>query len=508
MGKIPNEKMKSNAKPSSSWAVIKLSKSYLSTILQRWVSCTCCMALHPESRFTIASNIDELYHDVVEGELLCRKCHEFSPSNDYSHCPFAYYKNRLVVPLIPDDLILGFMEQRAIALTHIYMSIILIRGHQAAMKGQAVHFHIDTNVIVGDLLPFPRCYEFLAVVQEKPLKNHEIHTTVAYSFSPIQVLKALTYLKQYNHLYAAKKFMTINEIEEMFKCRNEIITPIRIIDSYAYNNSTTTTPILNSSDDFSGPKRKISCAENPIWQIEPYLEESTYPWLYTHGKGGEADPERPIALSIRDYYKQRLKSVDNRWQKDPTWIFRSLNLLQREELHVGAVLRGTSAFWLKAKRHLRSMYATLGKPFIFFSINLQDDVEFLINIDSNKFGSINNPKWEAIDTLSDDEYIMLVNENAGLVARMCKRRMNAFEEYINDKKHPFLIDYVVSHYFLKTEFQRDGLPHLHALLWIENPPSTDTNEGRQEILDFVDKVVLNLLICKKVEIVLPHTVLS
>ncbi|CAF4671623.1 unnamed protein product, partial [Rotaria sp. Silwood2] len=32
-----------------------------------------------------------------------------------------------------------------------------------------------------------------------------------------------------------------------------------------------------------------------------------------------------------------------------------------------------------------------------------------------------------------------------------------------------------------------GLPHLHALLWIENPPSTDTSEGRQAILDFVDK---------------------
>jgi hypothetical protein len=82
---------------------------------------------------------------------------------------------------------------------------------------------------------------------------------------------------------------------------------------------------------------------------------------------------------------------------------------------------------------------------------------------------------------------MLVNENAALVARMCKRRMAAFEEYIKDKKHPFLIDYVVTHYFLKTEFQRDGLPHLHALLWVENPPSVDSFQGRQAIIDFIDK---------------------
>jgi hypothetical protein len=54
--------------------------------------------------------------------------------------------------------------------------------------------------------------------------------------------------------------------------------------------------------------------------------------LYPNGKGGEADPERPIVINLRDYYKNRLKCVDNRWQKDPTWIFRALNLLQREDL--------------------------------------------------------------------------------------------------------------------------------------------------------------------------------
>ncbi|CAF3454536.1 unnamed protein product [Rotaria sp. Silwood1] len=490
-------------------------------ILQRWLPCICCTSLYPESQFKNAVKQHELYHDVVEGQLLCRKCIEFTPSNNYPYCRFARYKNKLEITSIPENLVLGFIEQRAITLSHIYMSIILIRGRQAALKGQVVHFHVDTSVIVDDLLPFPRCYEFLAVVQEKPLKNNEIRTTVSYSFSPVQVLKALNYLKQHNHLYSDKKLMTIEEIQEIFKCRQEDIIPIRIIDSYAYNNATTIAPVINSSEPLFGPKRIIPCAQDPIWEIEPYLEERCYPWLYPHGKGGEADPERPLQINLRDYYKQRLKSADNRWQKDPTWIFRALNLLQREDLcrsvnyhvkksyqngkmcyliypgkliansrtekYVGMVIRGSSAFWDKARRHLRSMYATLGKPFIFLSINLQDDVEFLTNINPEKFGSTCNPNWEAIDSLSDDEYLMLVNENPALVARMCKRRLAGFEEYISDKKHPFLIDYIVSHYFLKTEFQRDGLPHLHALLWIENPPSTDTTEGRQEILAFVDK---------------------
>ncbi|CAF1231792.1 unnamed protein product [Adineta ricciae] len=273
------------------------------------------------------------------------------------------------------------------------------------------------------------------------------------------------------------------------------------------------------------------CAKDAVWQIEPYLEERAYPWLYPLGKGGEADPERPIALNLREYYKLRLKSDDNRWQKDPTWIFRALNVLQREDLRrsvnfhakksylngkmcyliypdIGVVIRGSSAFWSKARRHLRAMYATLGKPFIFLSINLQNDTEFLTNIDPEKFGTPNIPNWDAINALSSDEYLTLVNENAGLVARMCKRRMAAFEEYIKNKEHPFLIDYIVSNYFFKTKFQRDGLPHLHALIWVESPPSAETVEGREIIIKFVDKLLTTELPDKNLQPVLYHLVVK
>ncbi|CAF4997255.1 unnamed protein product, partial [Rotaria sp. Silwood1] len=232
----------------------KLFPRYFSTILQRWLSCTCCTSLYPESQLGIASREHELYHDVVQGKLLCRKCIEFKTSNNNSYCPYARYKNKLEIALAPEDLNLGFIEQRAIALTHIYMSIILIRGRQAASKGQIVHFHVDKDVIVDEILPFPRCYEFMAVVQEKPIRNNEIRTTVSYSFSPVQVLKALKYLKKHNHLYSDKKLMTMEEIEECFKCRDEDIIPIRIIDSYAYNNCTTITPIIDSLQTLCGPK--------------------------------------------------------------------------------------------------------------------------------------------------------------------------------------------------------------------------------------------------------------
>jgi hypothetical protein len=89
------------------------------------------------------------------------------------------------------------------------------------------------------------------------MKNKEITTTVTYSFSPIQVLKALKYLKEHNHLYCEKKIMTLGQIQDIFKCQNENISLIRIIDSYAYNSSTTVTPVINSSELLSGPKYYI-----------------------------------------------------------------------------------------------------------------------------------------------------------------------------------------------------------------------------------------------------------
>ncbi len=156
-------------------------------------------------------------------------------------------------------------------------------------------------------------------------------------------------------------------------------------------------------------------------------------------------------------------------------------------LAIGKTVRGSAAYWGLPRKILRAMYATASKPNIFLSINLQDDIEFLTHIDSIRFGNINQPNYDSIDNVSEDEYLQLLNENSGLVTRMCHRRMLAFEKFITDKKHPFFIDYIVTNYFFKIEFQRGGLPHLHTLLWLDNFPSIETIDGRQRIIDFVNK---------------------
>jgi hypothetical protein len=104
-------------------------------------------------------------------------------------------------------------------------------------------------------------------------------------------------------------------------------------------------------------------------------------------------------------------------------------------LAIGKAIRGTAAFWCVPRKLLRAMYATLRKPNIFLSINLQDYVEFLTHVDSARFGQTDHSNYDAIDRLPDGDYLQLVNENSALVVRMCHRRMLAFEKFISDKKN-------------------------------------------------------------------------
>ncbi|CAF1414959.1 unnamed protein product [Adineta steineri] len=489
-----------------------LSERYLSEVRQVWLSCQCCTCEHPECNMQPAKKEHEKYHDCVVNDMICLFCYDFIPKEDRPFCPHSHTRNMMSIPISPTCLKLGFLEQRAVAIMHCYMSILIIRGHQSAMKGQVVHCQADIADNMGNLLPLPKCYKFMAVIQQKPTNdNNKIRSTVRYSVSAIQILKALQFLIQNHSGYLNKQVLPLRKIEEMFECRHEDVAPIRIIDSYAYNNCTTSAPIvLDANEDFFGPSRTLKAGEDPVWKIESRMEECTFPWIYPTGEGGELDMKRPIQLKLRDYCKLRLMSADKRWQSDSIWTFRAMNLIQRDDLctavnyhakkqfkkdrlcyniypSIGRAVRGTAAFWSVPRKSLRAMYATLAKPNIFLSINLQDDVEFLTHVDPTRFGHVDNPNYDAIDNISDDDYLQLVNENSGLVARMCHKRMLAFEKFISDKKHPFFIDYIVTNYFFKIEFQRGGLPHLHTLLWLDNFPSIDTSEGREAIIEFIDK---------------------
>jgi hypothetical protein len=54
----------------------------------------------------------------------------------------------------------------------------------------------------------------------------------------------------------------------------------------------------------------------------------------------------------------------------------------------------------------------------------------------------------------------------------------------------------VKHYFIRTEFQQRGSPHVHCVFWVKNAPVCGRN-SEQAICAFVDKYVSCQLPCEK-----------
>ncbi|CAF0931271.1 unnamed protein product, partial [Adineta steineri] len=155
-----------------------LSERYLSEVRQVWPSCQCCMCEHPECNMQPAKKEHEEYHDCVVDDMICLFCYDFISKENTPFCPHSHTRNMMSIPISPTCLKLGFLEQQAVALMHCYMSILIIRGHQSAMKGQVVHCQANIADNIGNLLPLPKCYEFMAVIQQKPSNdNNEIRST-------------------------------------------------------------------------------------------------------------------------------------------------------------------------------------------------------------------------------------------------------------------------------------------------------------------------------------------
>jgi len=109
------------------------------------------MCEHPKFNMRPAKNEHEKHHDCIAGDMICSFCYDFSPRDNIPFCPHSRFRNMLQIPITPTCLKLGFLEQRVVALMHCYMSILIIRGNQSAMKGQVVHCQADITNNIGNL---------------------------------------------------------------------------------------------------------------------------------------------------------------------------------------------------------------------------------------------------------------------------------------------------------------------------------------------------------------------
>ncbi|GFY53758.1 ATP-dependent DNA helicase [Trichonephila inaurata madagascariensis] len=96
---------------------------------------------------------------------------------------------------------------------------------------------------------------------------------------------------------------------------------------------------------------------------------------------------------------------------------------------------------------------------------------------------------EAAAQLNYIEESILVNEDAVICAIYFNILVNILINILGSKKNSPFGQYRAIHYFNRIEFQHQGSPHAHTLLWLENAPQDPLGAGKQD-----PKALINQLI--------------
>ena len=270
----------------------------------------------------------------------------------------------------------------------------------------------------------------------------------------------------------------------------------------------------------------IAPAENQTPQnifTEDGAEAMAFPNLLPDGHFGLFE-SREIKLSPSKYFNARLLSADRRFSSSKEYIFFaqyvteinrissniSLGLRKGKQTkedgkpitasmlmdtdNVQSILksdvgfrflqpvRGTPPYWQRAMKDLYAMIHQLGIPtwFVTFSsaeMRWPEVIKTLLYL--------NNDDRDP-DELEWTEKCALITDNPLVCARMFDHRVKAlFSDLIMAPSCPLgkVIDY-----FIRTEFQQRGSPHIHCLLWIADAPKLGQNTD-QEVCDFIDRYI-------------------
>ncbi|GBP80547.1 hypothetical protein EVAR_39417_1 [Eumeta japonica] len=135
-------------------------------------------------------------------------------------------------------------------------------------------------------------------------------------------------------------------------------------------------------------------------------------------------------------------------------------------------LRGSAAYWRSALNELLAQIRCLGAPtyFVTFSSN---DLHWL---DQRKALLIADGRPDVDpSTLDIYETQQLIEKYPVILSRHFMIRVNALMRFIQNNDEVF--GGKVKDFWWRIEFQNRGSPHLHMVVWIENHPAFDTEEG-------------------------------
>ncbi|KAG5666270.1 hypothetical protein PVAND_017605 [Polypedilum vanderplanki] len=233
---------------------------------------------------------------------------------------------------------------------------------------------------------------------------------------------------------------------------------------------------------------------------EKKAEEYAWFHLFPYGINGLKET-RDVDITVLDYYQQRIIGIDPRFQS-VEYLFYALSMYEYhriqstinacgkkvrgrdgavEDLHLHMrSLRGSAAYWRTAFNELTAMIRNIGPPTWFITLSCNDlhwhdMIKALLIADGRPD--------EDPSKINIDEVQRLIEIYPVVLSRHFSRRVKAFMKYI--KKNARVLGGKVIDYWWRIEFQKRGSPHLHLVVWIENPPSFETPEG----IELIDQVV-------------------
>ncbi len=223
-------------------------------------------------------------------------------------------------------------------------------------------------------------------------------------------------------------------------------------------------------------------------------EEFAWYFLFPLGKNGFKE-ERPVKITALDYFQFRILGSDTRFQRND-YLFYALSFFEYyrikstisacgrkivnqegavEDVHLYVKnLRGSAAYWRSALNELLAQIRSLGAPtyFVTFSSN---DLNWL---DQRKALLIADGRPD-VDPSTIDIYEAqrLIEKYPVILSRHFMIRVNALMKFIKNNDEVF--GGKVKDHWWRTEFQNRGSPHLHMVIWIENHPEFNSEEGKQ-----------------------------
>ena len=446
---------------------------------------------------------------------------------------------------------LNMLERHLVSPALPFMKMInLIKGSQKGIHGQVVCVKADIENTVNCLPRLPTDESLIRVKLKRRLqyKGHQMCQDI----NPSKVRNALTWLKANNPLFEDIEidFEEFDQMEDDQLVHNDQLSDDES-SSEEESEQNTDGDNVQDEDAVTNTSAPLYSFLHPV-DFTQYIADKHDDTILSLAPGEDNSPERalemegrcfpvefPNALNTymekRDpkvsplaYFKARLFSADNRFARNPEYIFFAQYVTEIHKINSGISIamrigntstsdgreitasmltdhdevrklikrdqgykflkqvRGTPAFWEKSKKDLFAMIRQLGIPTFFVTISAAD--RRWSEITNAILEHLGRPQvtQEQHENMTWEEHCRIIMENPVIATIMFYNRVKSFiKDVIRSPANP--IGEIVDYYY-RTEFQQRGWPHIHMVVWIKHAPILD-EDGDDEVIEFVDKYI-------------------